>query len=38
MINRKTCAGIDKDPKGVMHPTGNIIRDARDPKADFNDD
>jgi len=25
---RKHYAGIDKDPKGAMNPTGNIIRDA----------
>lgn len=25
---RKIYAGIDKDPKGAMNPTGNIIRDA----------
>lgn len=24
----KIYAGIDKDPKGAMNPTGNIIRDA----------
>lgn len=24
----KTYMGIDKDPKGAMNPTGNIIRDA----------
>lgn len=24
----KLYAGIDKDPKGAMNPTGNIIRDA----------
>ena|GEM_PF-3663120 len=37
MINRKTCAGIDKASKGAMHPTGNIIPDARNPEAGFND-
>ncbi|MCB1792176.1 MAG: hypothetical protein KDJ27_03435 [Gammaproteobacteria bacterium] len=26
--NTKTYMGIDKDPKGAMNPTGNIIRDA----------
>ena len=25
---RKIYPGIDKDPKGAMNPTGNIIRDA----------
>lgn len=28
MKSRKIYAGIDKDPKGAMYPTGNIIRDA----------
>lgn len=28
MKSRKIYAGIDKDPKGAMNPTGNIIRDA----------
>ena len=27
-MRRKTYSGIDKDPKGAMNPTGNIIRDA----------
>jgi hypothetical protein len=27
-MNRKIYEGIDKDPKGAMNPTGNIIRDA----------
>ena len=26
--NSKTYMGIDKDPKGAMNATGNIIRDA----------
>ena len=37
MKSRRIYAGIDNDPKGAMNPTGNIIRDARDPEADFND-
>jgi len=28
MSKTKTYPGIDKDPKGAMTPTGNIIRDA----------
>ena len=28
MIRKKIYDGIDKDPKGAMNPTGNIIRDA----------
>jgi len=28
MSRTKTYPGIDKDPKGGMTPTGNIIRDA----------
>lgn len=28
MSKPKTYPGIDKDPKGAMTPTGNIIRDA----------
>jgi len=28
MTDPKTYQGIDKDPKGSMTPTGNIIRDA----------
>ena len=28
MREPKRYAGIDKDPKGAMNPTGNIIRDA----------
>jgi len=28
MTDPKTYQGIDKDPKGGMTPTGNIIRDA----------
>ena len=27
-MNDRTYEGIDKDPKGAMNPTGNIIRDA----------
>ena len=27
-MRNKTYIGIDKDPKGAMNPTGNIIRDA----------
>ena len=27
-MNKKIYDGIDKDPKGAMTPTGNIIRDA----------
>lgn len=27
-MNQRTYEGIDKDPKGAMNPTGNIIRDA----------
>ena len=27
-MKAKIYAGIDKDPKGAMNPTGNIIRDA----------
>ncbi|MCG8426933.1 MAG: hypothetical protein MI754_06215 [Chromatiales bacterium] len=27
-MKEKTYPGIDKDPKGAMNPTGNIIRDA----------
>ncbi len=27
-MNRKIYDGIDKDPKGAMNQTGNIIRDA----------
>jgi hypothetical protein len=27
-MRQKIYAGIDKDPKGAMNPTGNIIRDA----------
>ena len=27
-MRNKTYMGIDKDPKGAMNPTGNIIRDA----------
>jgi hypothetical protein len=28
MRKPRTYIGIDKDPKGAMNPTGNIIRDA----------
>ena len=28
MSTPKTYMGIDKDPKGAMNPTGNVIRDA----------
>ena len=28
MSEIKRYSGIDKDPKGAMNPTGNIIRDA----------
>ena len=28
MKRTKTYPGIDKDPKGAMTPTGNIVRDA----------
>ena len=28
MTGQKIYEGIDKDPKGAMKPTGNIIRDA----------
>ena len=28
MSTERRYAGIDKDPKGAMNPTGNIIRDA----------
>ena len=28
MAQLKRYPGIDKDPKGAMNPTGNIIRDA----------
>lgn len=28
MSQKKVYAGIDKDAKGAMNPTGNIIRDA----------
>jgi hypothetical protein len=27
-MNERKYVGIDKDPKGAMNPTGNIIRDA----------
>lgn len=27
-MHKRTYMGIDKDPKGAMNPTGNIIRDA----------
>jgi hypothetical protein len=27
-MNERRYVGIDKDPKGAMNPTGNIIRDA----------
>jgi hypothetical protein len=27
-VQKKIYEGIDKDPKGAMNPTGNIIRDA----------
>ncbi len=27
-MRKKTYDGIDKDPKGAMNPTGNIVRDA----------
>lgn len=27
-MNKRKYVGIDKDPKGAMNPTGNIIRDA----------
>ncbi len=27
-MSERTYEGIDKDPKGAMNPTGNIIRDA----------
>ena len=27
-MNERLYEGIDKDPKGAMNPTGNIIRDA----------
>lgn len=27
-MSEKIYVGIDKDPKGAMNPTGNIIRDA----------
>jgi len=27
-MNVKKYVGIDKDPKGAMNPTGNVIRDA----------
>ena len=27
-MSKKKYIGIDKDPKGAMNPTGNIIRDA----------
>ena len=27
-MRQERYAGIDKDPKGAMNPTGNIIRDA----------
>lgn len=27
-MDSKIYSGIDKDPKGAMNPTGNIIRDA----------
>jgi len=27
-VSGKIYEGIDKDPKGAMNPTGNIIRDA----------
>ncbi len=28
MVRNRIYDGIDKDPKGAMNPTGNIIRDA----------
>ncbi len=28
MKEKKVYWGIDKDPKGAMNPTGNVIRDA----------
>jgi hypothetical protein len=28
MAKLKQYVGIDKDPKGAMNPTGNVIRDA----------
>ncbi|MCB1761321.1 MAG: hypothetical protein KDI68_16245 [Gammaproteobacteria bacterium] len=28
MVKSKQYMGIDKDPKGAMNPTGNVIRDA----------
>ena len=27
-MNERKYVGIDKDPKGAMNPTGNIVRDA----------
>ena len=36
-MNQRIYPGIDKDPKGAMNPTGNIIPDARNPEAGFND-
>ena len=27
-MNERRYVGIDKDPKGAMNPTGNVIRDA----------